>query len=91
MENFKQRIYKELIITKTVGSITINNIEDIYKQNYKRYLYLNSDEVEVNGKLVSDKFQRQLLMFPNENGETNIKTASANWSSPLLIGLFTFD
>jgi len=45
MENFKQRMIKLLNIIGTVGAITINNIEDIYKQNYKKYLHYNSDEV----------------------------------------------
>lgn len=61
-----------------VRMITPDNIQDIYRRYFNQFLYLRSDNVEVNGKVVNDPMKRQLLLLRDYNGEPNIKTASAD-------------
>jgi hypothetical protein len=74
-EDYRKRVAEILIL-----SITPDNVAQIYKRNFTRYLFENSDEVEINGKVYGnskeDRITRAFLMFPNEQGESNIQTAS---------------
>lgn len=70
--------YRVKRVKTRVRIITPDNIEDMYKRFYNRFLYLNSDNVEVNGKVENDQMRRKCLLLPADNGEPNIKTASAD-------------
>jgi len=62
-------------------SVTSDNEAEIHLNNFKLYLYENSDEVEINGEIYTnnknDKIKKACLLLPNEQGEPNIKTAIA--------------
>jgi len=61
-------------VRSAVSQISAGNAQVVYQKNFNRFLYLNSDEVTVNDEVVNDKLERQMLMFPKENGESNIQT-----------------
>jgi hypothetical protein len=72
--------YRKKYAVKLLYSITPDNVEQIYNRNFTRYLFENSDEVTINGKVYGNSFEDKItkacFMFPNEQGESNIKTAS---------------
>jgi hypothetical protein len=78
MENEEQR---KDIAKNLINKVTLENVAEIHLKNFHNYLYENSDEVEINGKIYTnsfdDKFKKVCFKFPNEQGEPNIKTASA--------------
>lgn len=78
MENEEQR---KVIAEFLINHITPENVAEIHLKRFNLYLYENSDEVEINGKIytnsVNDKIKKACLLFPNEQGEPNIKTAKA--------------
>ena len=57
-----------------VSQITVTNIDAIYTRNYNRYLFDNSDEVEIDGVIFFDKFERLMLLFNDKNGQNSIKS-----------------
>jgi hypothetical protein len=59
-------------------SITPENVEQIYKRNFTKFLIDNSDEVTINGKVygnsIEDKMMRMKMSLNDKNGNPNIKT-----------------
>jgi hypothetical protein len=74
----EEKNYKPKRIRKQVSRISVNNIDEVYRQNYNQFLYSNSDNVEINGEVVNDRMKRILMLFPREDGKPNIKTATAD-------------
>lgn len=72
--------YRKKVAENLINSVTPDNVEQIYKRNFTRFLFENSDEVIINGKdygnSKEDKITRACFMFPDEKGESNIITAS---------------
>ena len=69
---------KKMKIRQAVGAITLDNVREVYQKNFNQFLYMNSDNVEINGEIVNSKMQRALMLLPNEQGEPNVKTAFAD-------------
>lgn len=61
-------------------SITPENVEQIYKRNFTKFLFEYSDEVEINGVVYGnspeDRMMRIKMLFNDKNGNPNIKTCS---------------
>ena len=63
---FKNRPYLKMI--------TATNIDEIYNKSYNSFLFANSDEVEIDGVIFFDKFERLMLLFNDKNGQNSIKS-----------------
>ena len=63
---FKNRPYLKMI--------TATNIDEIYNKSYNSFLFDNSDEVEIDGVIFFDKFERLMLLFNDKNGQNSIKS-----------------
>jgi hypothetical protein len=51
---------------------TGNSVEAVFNFYYEKFLFSNSDEVRIDGKIYS-KVERQLMLLPNKLGESNLK------------------
>jgi hypothetical protein len=58
---------------RSISQINDSNVNEIYVKNYNTFLYDHSDEVIINGEVVTDKLKRQLLRLPDYDGNPNIK------------------
>src|SRR5690554_2205836 len=57
--------------------LTPDNVNEIYTRNYNHWRYKNSSEVIVNGEKV-EGLERDILLFPDENGNSNINTCKVS-------------
>ncbi|HDP54765.1 MAG TPA: hypothetical protein ENN24_03660, partial [Bacteroidetes bacterium] len=63
---------KKLYLFNALARINRNNVNEIYNIEFNRWRYMNSSKVIVDGEEVSDKFEKQLLLRPNQQGDPNI-------------------
>lgn len=76
MENLKTKAFRRLIP---------NNVNEFYQKNFSRFLFDNSNEVNIDDKVYSntdtehDKFRKFCLAYlPNEKGEPNFNEIVTN-------------
>jgi hypothetical protein len=80
MKEINETFVRKLQAKKILNGIKNDNIEDYYNQRFEVFLFQNSDKVTINnidyGTSNNDLIKRSLFMIHNEDGESNIKTAS---------------
>lgn len=47
-----------------ITQINSGNVQEIYTRNFKRFIYINSENVSIDGKPILEEADRQLLLFP---------------------------
>lgn len=80
--------YRKKVALKIVYSITPENVEQIYKRNFKRYLIENSDEVEINGNVYTNSIEdqqmkRMFILTSEQNNINKTKTCNTKGGFPL--------
>ncbi len=64
---------KEFSLRSTLWDLTEANVSEVYKRNFERWQYRESDEVIVNGEVVTG-IEKGLLQLPNKEGKPNIES-----------------
>ncbi|WP_462319644.1 hypothetical protein, partial [Marinilabilia sp.] len=64
-----------------LSGLTPDNVESIYNRNLDRWFYLESSEAIVNGRTITGRLERELLMQPDKNGMPNIKTCKPSFET----------
>ena len=80
MKEINEKFVRTLQAKKILNGIKNDNIEDYYNQRFELFLFQNSDKVTINdidyGTSDNDLIKRALLTIRNQDGKSNIKTAS---------------